>query len=127
MLMGTGGNAGNQSATLVIRGIATGEIGAGQKWFLFLRESLLAICIGGLLSLISFGRIWLMHGDVAAAFAISASLFAIVAVSMLLGTVIPLTLYKLRIDPAHSAAPFLATLMDVIGIFIYCSVCSLLL
>jgi len=127
MLMGTGGNAGNQSATLVIRGLATGEIGRKKVLIVFLRECMLSILIGGLLSIISFGRVWIMHGDCAAALAISASLFAIVFVSMLLGTLIPLTLNHFKIDPAHSAAPFLATLMDVIGILIYCSVCSFLL
>jgi len=127
MLMGTGGNAGNQSATLVIRGIATGEIGRKRRLFVFLRESLLSVCIASLLSTISFARVWIMHGNLLAAFAISASLFCIVCVSMLLGTLIPLTLHHFKIDPAHSAAPFLATLMDVIGILIYCSICGYIL
>ncbi|MDQ5890541.1 MAG: Magnesium transporter MgtE [Candidatus Dependentiae bacterium] len=127
MLVGTGGNAGNQSATLVIRGLATGEIGRKRRLSLFFREFRLSIMIASLLSVLSFCRVWVMHGNLAAAFAISASLFSIVCVSMLLGTLIPLTLHHFKIDPAHSAAPFLATLMDVIGILIYCSICSYLL
>jgi len=127
MLIGTGGNAGNQSATLVIRGLSTGEIGRNRRVALVLRESLLGLMIASLLSIVSFCRVWIMHGDLSAAFAIGVSLFSIVCVSMLLGTLIPLTLYHFKIDPAHSAAPFLATLMDVIGILIYCSVCSYLL
>lgn len=127
MLIGTGGNAGNQSATLVIRGLATGEIGRKRLFSVVLRESLLSLLIAFLLSIISFCRVWFMHGNLMAAAAISAALFSIVCVSMLLGTLIPLTLHRLNIDPAHSAAPFLATLMDVIGILIYCSICSVLL
>ncbi|MDQ5940460.1 MAG: Magnesium transporter MgtE [Candidatus Dependentiae bacterium] len=127
MLIGTGGNAGNQSATLVIRGLSTGEIGRKRRLSLIMRESLLSLFIASLLSIVSFCRVWIMHGDLAAAFAIGVSLFSIVCVSMLLGTLIPLTLHHFKIDPAHSAAPFLATLMDVIGILIYCSVCSYLL
>jgi magnesium transporter len=127
MLMGTGGNAGNQSATLVIRGLATGEIGRKKHMLVFLRESMLSIFIAGLLGTISFARVWLMHGDLAAAFAISVSLICIVCTSMLLGTLIPLTLHHFKIDPAHSAAPFLATLMDVVGTLLYCTICSWLL
>jgi len=127
MLIGTGGNAGNQSATLVIRGLATGEIGQKKRFIVFLRECMLGLFIATLLSVISFGRVWIMHGDLGAAFVISVSLFAIVCVSMLLGTLIPLTLHHFKIDPAHSAAPFLATLMDIIGILLYCSVCKFLI
>lgn len=127
MLIGTGGNAGNQSATLVIRGLATGEIGKNRQWAVFFREFFLSILIAVLLSSVSFLRVWVMHGTLTAALAISASLFCIILASMALGTLIPLTLDRLKIDPAHSAAPFLATLMDVIGIVIYCTICSYML
>lgn len=127
MLIGTGGNAGNQSATLVIRGLATGEIGRRRRLAVLVREFGLSIAIATLLCGISFGRVWLMHGNLPAALAISASLFCIVTASMFLGTLIPLTLHRLGVDPAHSAAPFLATLMDILGIVIYCSICSWIL
>ena len=127
MLIGTGGNAGNQSATLVIRGLATGEISRSKRLALLLREFGLSILIASLLSAVSFARVWFMHANLPAALAISSSLFCIVMASMMLGTLIPLTLNRLGIDPAHSAAPFLSTLMDIIGIVIYCSICSWLL
>jgi len=127
MLIGTGGNAGNQSATLVIRGLATGEIGRSKRVKLFLREFGLGLMIATTLSFISFLRVYYMHGAIIAAAAISLSLFCIVLASMILGTLIPLALDRLGIDPAHSAAPFLATLMDIIGILIYCSICSYML
>lgn len=127
MLIGTGGNAGNQSATLVIRGLATGEIGRRRRLTVLLREFGLSIAIATLLCSVSFARVWFMHGNLPAAIAISASLFCIVTASMFLGTLIPLTLHRLGIDPAHSAAPFLATLMDILGIVIYCSICSWIL
>lgn len=127
MLIGTGGNAGNQSATLVIRGLATGEIGRSKRFALLLREFGMSILIASMLSAVSFARVWTMHSNLPAALAISASLFFIVMTSMMLGTLIPLTLNRLGVDPAHSAAPFLSTLMDIIGILIYCSICSWLL
>ena len=127
MLIGTGGNAGNQSATLVIRGLATGEISRSKRIKLFFREFGLGFFIAATLSCISFLRVYYMHGHLLAAFAISFSLFCIVLSSVMLGTLIPLLLDRFGIDPAHSAAPFLSTLMDIIGILIYCSICSYML
>jgi len=127
MLIGTGGNAGNQSATLVIRGLATGEIPHKKGLLVLLREIGLGLLIATTLAIVSFARVYIMHHHFAAAIAISISLFCIVMTSMILGALIPLTLERLGIDPAHSAAPFLATLMDIIGIMIYCVICSYML
>lgn len=127
MLIGTGGNAGNQSATLVIRGLATGEISLRKGFKVIMSECILGLMIAGLLAILSFGRVYLTHGNLVASIAISISLFSIVIVSILMGTVIPLILARFNIDPAHSAAPFLSTLMDIIGISLYCGICSLLL
>ena len=127
MLIGTGGNAGNQSATLVIRGLATGEINRNQGMLVLMREFAIGVFIAASLSLISFGRVIFTNGNHVIASAISLSLFCIVLASMVLGTLIPLILERFGIDPAHSAAPFLATLMDIIGIMIYCSICSVML
>lgn len=127
MLIGTGGNAGNQSATLVIRGLATGEISVHKGLKVLLNELVLGLMIALLLSALSFARVYFTHGDIITSLAISGSLFVIVIVSILLGTLIPLVLARFNIDPAHSAAPFLATLMDIIGISIYCTICSFVL
>ncbi|MGD1997284.1 MAG: magnesium transporter [Candidatus Dependentiae bacterium] len=127
MLIGTGGNAGNQSATLVIRGLATGEINRTQGMLVLMREFCIGLLIAASLSAISFGRVLVTNGNPTIATAISLSLFCIVLASMVLGTLIPLILERMGIDPAHSAAPFLATLMDIIGIIIYCSICSAML
>ena len=127
MLIGTGGNAGNQSATLVIRGLATGEINRQQGLLVLMREFAIGLMIAASLALISWGRVMVTNGNTVIATAISLSLFLIVLASMVLATLIPLALERLGIDPAHSAAPFLATLMDIIGIIIYCSICSYML
>jgi len=127
MLIGTGGNAGNQSATLVIRGLATGEISRQNAIRVLLREFGMSIFIAFLLIAITFVRIYVMYPDPLLASAICISLFLIINMSMVLGTAIPFMLERFNLDPAHSAAPFLATLMDIIGIFIYCVVCKTLL
>lgn len=127
MLIGTGGNAGNQSATYVIRGLATGEISRKNAMRVLMREFGMSLVLAVMLFGITFARTYATHADVTSAFAISLSLVLIINMSMILGTFIPFMLERLNIDPAHSAAPFLATLMDILGIFIYCAVCSRIL
>ena len=127
MLIGTGGNAGNQSATLVIRGLATGEISRKNAFRVIMREFGMSMFIAALLFLVTFARVYFIHPDPISTLAIGISLFLIVNMSMVLGASIPFMLERFGIDPAHSAAPFLATLMDILGILIYCVICSIIL
>lgn len=127
MLIGTGGNAGNQSGALVIRGLSVGEMTRKNGIKVLLRELRVALIISLLLAIIGFARVFLTKADSVAALAISVSLSLIIIVSMFLGTMLPLIFERFNIDPAHSAAPFLATLMDIIGIIIYCVVASKIL
>ncbi len=127
MLIGTGGNAGNQSATLVVRGLATGEIKRKHGLKVLFRELGIGICLASFLVILSFGRVYFIYHDFMSAIAISLSLFFIVITSMCLGTLIPIMLERFNVDPAHSAAPFLATVMDIIGMLIYCMICSRIL
>ncbi len=127
MLIGTGGNAGNQSATLVIRGLTTKEMTRRNAFKVLLREFSVSVIMSVLLVIVSFFRVYFSYHDVLSAAVISLSLFLIVITSVILGALIPLALERCNIDPAHSAAPFLATVMDVLGVLIYCFVCSKLL
>lgn len=124
MLIGTGGNAGNQSAMLVVRGLTNKEMNRSNAWKVLLREFNISLVIASVLVVICFARVMVTHNDILSAAAISISLFLIVVSSIFCGSLIPLLLDSLGIDPAHSAAPFLATLMDILGVLIYCFVCS---
>jgi magnesium transporter len=127
MLIGTGGNAGNQSATMIIRGLVTGDVSSRNRWKILGREFLVALLLGVLLFAVALGRVYLFHQDIIGAFTVSASLFCIVVTSVMLGTTIPLVLSKFKIDPTYSAAPFLATIMDIAGVQIYCMIAYMLL
>lgn len=127
MLIGTGGNAGNQSATLIIRGLTTREMTRRNLYKVLMREFGIALILGLILVAVGFTRVFWSYHDVVTAMVISFSLFLIVVTSMVLGAFIPMMLEYFDIDPAHSAAPFLATLMDILGVLIYCFVCSKLL
>lgn len=124
MLIGTGGNAGNQSATLVIRGLTTQEMTHANAMRVLIREFGIALLMSLILVAVAFGRVYWSTSDLVSSIAISISLFFIVITSTLLGASIPLIFDRLGIDPAHSAAPFLATLMDILGVLIYCFICS---
>jgi len=124
MLIGTGGNAGNQSATLVVRGLTTKEMTRRNAFRVLLREFGISIIMALILVVVGFARVHMSGYDLLSSFVISFSLFLIVVTSMFLGALIPLVLERFDIDPAHSAAPFLATLMDILGVLIYCYICS---
>lgn len=126
MITGTGGNAGNQSATLIIRGLTTKEMTKNNIGKVLMREFGISLVIASLLFIVGFIRVY-YAADLMSAIAINLSLFIIVVVSTLLGSVIPVMLQFFGVDPAHSAAPFLTTLMDILGILIYCFIFSLVI
>jgi magnesium transporter len=127
MLIGTGGNAGNQSGALVIRGLTTGEISRKNGFLVLLREFWVAIVMATLLAGFGFLRVMWTQNNVVVALTINFALFLIVVTSMLIGSLLPLLLERLNFDPAHSAQPFLSTLMDIIGMLIYCLISSWIL
>ncbi len=120
MLISTGGNTSSQTSALVIQGLITGELHAMNIHKFLRRELVISGFLAVILGAIAFIRAYLSSATIIESFVISVSLGAIVMVSVMLGAMIPLILKKLNIDPAFSAGPFLATLMDILGILIYC-------
>jgi magnesium transporter len=127
MLISTGGNTSNQTSALVIQGLITGEL---HRWniFKFLRrEFCMSIILAAIIAFVSFVRAYVSSATLIESMAIGCSSGAIVIVAVMLGAIIPLVLKRLSIDPAFSAGPFLATLMDILGILIYCYITKLIL
>lgn len=127
MLTSTGGNSSSQTSALVIQGMASGEINESNIPRFLMRELKMAGMIALILGIFSFIRVYLMYGQLLGSFTVSLSLSIIVLVSVILGSCIPLGLKKLGIDPAFAAGPFLATIMDITGLLIYCYVGHFLL
>ncbi len=126
MLVGSGGNTGSQSSTLIVRALALREI-SSKDWFkIFLKELAIGILLGFSLSIVLFVRSFTWQGFVIA-FIVSISLILIITWSNLIGALLPLILNKLKIDPAVSSSPFVTTLIDGTGIFIYLTIASLIL
>lgn len=128
MLTSTGGNSSSQTSALVIQGLSAGEITNTNISRFLRREFLMALAIGASLGLVSFIRVYITHsGRIWQNMAVSLSLGVIVVVSIMLGSLIPLILKRFNLDPALSAGPFLATIMDILGLLIYCTISQLLL
>jgi magnesium transporter len=133
MLISTGGNASNQTSAVAIQGMITGDINSSNMKRFIRREMLMALALGVVFGIAAFMRSYLfMHRDPAdsaflESFAIAMSQSIIVFVSVSIGSCVPAMLKRLNIDPAFAAGPMLATLMDIIGILIFCMVTRFIL
>lgn len=128
MLVGAGGNAGNQSAIKVIRGMATGSIKPNAKSLRKVLGQQIAVggMLGGGLAAGGWLRVYLTNGDTWNANAISFSLLCIVFSSVVLGTSLPFGLAKMGVDPAN-AGTTIQVLMDILGVLITCVTCHFVL
>eukprot|EP00968_Pinguiococcus_pyrenoidosus_P026611 scaffold7116_cov296-Pinguiococcus_pyrenoidosus.AAC.3 len=121
MITGTAGNAGNQSTSVIIRGLATGEIGRKQILSVLWREFWAGLSMGCVLGLVAFGRVMACAGSTPLdALVVAGSLAMTVLAGVLMGSASPLILKRFGVDPANSASPILATFMDVSGVFVLC-------
>lgn len=120
LLISAGGNSGSQSSTLVIRGMAVGEIRPSDWWRILFREAGMGLSLGIMLGVIGFGRV-LMYPEQHAhfAFTVALTLVGIVTTGCTVGAMLPLVLKRFGIDPATSSTPFIASLVDVLGIIIF--------
>merc|ERR1712046_380516 len=124
MPVGAGGNAGNQAAVRIIRGLATGEVApdaSERTQGIVSDEVARAVALAVIVVLAGFARVILFQGGVDDAAAISASLFFVVSISVILGTLLPLVLQALKIDAAN-ASTSIQVIMDVLGVLITCLV-----
>jgi magnesium transporter len=135
LIMSSGGNSGSQASTLIIQAMALGELTLTDWWKVMRREILSGLLLGTILGTIGFTRIivWenlhLFHYNhyQLIAIVIFFSLIGIVLWGSLMGSMLPIILKSLKLDPATSSAPFVATLVDVTGIVIYFSVAYIFL
>ena len=120
MLMDTGGNAGSQSSTLVIRGMALGEIKL-KDWFKVVwKELRVGIIVALGLGLVNFCRMrFILKQDMKISFLVSFTLGIVVVMAKLVGGVLPLGAKKLKMDPAIMAGPLVTTIVDALALMMY--------
>lgn len=128
MLMDTGGNSGNQSSTLIIRGLAVGDITLKDGWKVLWKEFRISIVVGITLAITNFIRLLLIEKvDVLVAMTVSTTLIITVMVAKMVGGTLPLAAKKLKIDPAIMAGPLITTIVDALSLTVYFSIATLLL
>ena len=128
MLMGTGGNSGSQSATLIIRGLSVGDIDLKDAWKVLWKEARVSFFIGLALSALNFARIiYIEHDGVGVAFTVCIAMLATIVAAKVLGGMLPLLAKKIGIDPALMASPMIASLTDMISVVTYCLLASVVL
>jgi len=126
LLIGTGGNVGAQSSTVVIRGLSTQRIQQLGLARAVAREAMAGALLGLLLALVVLPWAWFSGGPLVAG-AVCTSLLAISTLAALAGSTLPLLFKRLNLDPALMSAPFITTIVDVAGVFIYLKTASQLL
>lgn len=135
LIISSGGNAGSQASTLVVRAMALGEVKLRDWWKIVKREVISGACLGIILGIVGFFRItiWSMFSNIYGeywfmiAITICTSLIGVVLWGTLSGALLPLILRRAHLDPAKASAPLVATIVDVSGIVIYFLVALFLL
>jgi magnesium transporter len=127
LLIGTGGNAGAQTVTTIIRSIALGEIRLHHAWRVLGREMSTGLIIGVLIGSVAFGRALLWGATVPLALTVSITVLAICSWSTTVGSLIPIAAERFGVDPAVLSAPLITTLVDATGLIIYFSIAKVIL
>ncbi len=127
MLVSVGGNTSNQTSAIAVQGLAAGEIRQANIMKFLRREMLMSSMMAAILGVAGFVRAYYSSQSIVISSIIALTLAAIVLLSVVLGSCIPFMLKRLKIDPAFSACPFLATFMVIVGVLIYCFISKLLL
>lgn len=128
MLTDTGGNAGSQSSTLIIRGMAVGEIHTKDLARVLWKELRVSLLVGLVLSVINYIRLVITYpGNEKIALTVAIALFATVVIAKTVGGILPMAARMLKADPAIMAAPLITTIVDAFALVIYFSVAQALL
>jgi len=127
LVIATGGNVGAQSATVVIRGLATGEVNPRRALAVVLREVGIGAIMGVALGMVALGLVYASSRNLEAATVVAITLVGISVMATLVGGALPFIFRLLKIDPALVSAPFLTTVLDIFGVALYFGIARLIL
>lgn len=127
MIIGTGGNAGSQSSTIVIRGLSIGEIELKDYPRVFVKELGVSLIVGIGLALFNYFRIIIFGGSADIALTVSLTIVFTILIAKSVGGLLPIIAQKLNMDPAVMAAPLITTIVDTLSLIIYVIFVSLIL
>ncbi len=127
LLIGTGGNVGAQSSTVVIRGLNTDEVSMDNALDVIRREAIAGTLLGIMLGVVVTGWAYLLQGNLSVAIAVGLSLISISLLASVSGSALPFLFQALKLDPALMSAPFITTAVDVLGVLIYLNMAKVIL
>ncbi len=113
------GNVGVQSSSIVVQSIASGVKEIESTGKRLLKEVLVALATASIFAILIFAYNYFSQGSMALTYSVSISLFIVIIFASIFGTFIPMLLHRLKIDPALATGPFITTMNDIIGLFIY--------
>jgi magnesium transporter len=113
------GNVGIQSSAIIVQGIASNSLGLESTYRKLVKELIVSLMNGVILSGLLFLYNFFISKNLALTFTVSSSLFVVIIFAALFGTLIPLLLHRLKFDPALATGPFITTMNDIMGLFIY--------
>ena len=120
MLMDTGGNSGSQSSSLIIRGLALGQIKTKDILKIIAKEFSVGVIAGSILAAVNFLRLYFINQEeLSLALTVTLTLFITVVIAKIVGGVLPMFAQKLKLDPAVMASPLITSIVDVVSLFIY--------
>jgi magnesium transporter len=119
IVMAMGGNSGIQASSIVVRGLATGELALSRTFRRLSREFFAALLNGSILSILLFSVVYFWIGDTRFGLTVCLSLLVVITNATLVGATVPVLLDRMNIDPALATGPFITTTNDALGLFIY--------
>ena len=122
LVIASGGNCGSQSATLMVRAIATSDLDLGDWFKAVSKETLVGLLLGAAMAVIAAIVGQLYAGDLKIAIIVGLSMISIVFVANTFGALLPFLLSRFKIDPAAASSPLITSIMDVLGLMIYFSI-----
>jgi magnesium transporter len=127
VIMGMGGNIGTQSSTIVVRGLATGNINIRDLWSVVLKELsvglILGVVYGFLIGLVA----QVQYSELTLALSVALAVISSMSVAALVGSMVPMVFARINIDPAVATGPFVTTAIDIISIYFYFTIATILL
>jgi magnesium transporter len=127
VIMGMGGNIGTQSSTIVVRGLATGRLNIHDFWKVTLKELTIGAILGVFYGLIIGSVAQFRYSTLALGVAVGSAVLCSMCVAALIGSMVPMVMAKIQIDPAVATGPFVTTAIDIISVFFYFKISTVFL
>jgi len=119
LLTGSGGNAGTQTTTVIVRGLATGELTTSLLIQILWKEIRVGVVVGSMMGTLAGVRAYLISHDIYFTLTIGLSMIIVVTMAKTIGSILPIIFKKMNLDPALMSGPLLSSLVDIFSLFIY--------